>query len=596
MKSNRKGFGLIGAVMTGLVLLIMAAGFLAMVDFSWNSTNNNTDNLKLYWMCESSSNYSVLWWVNQPTDVRKKWPSVYKVGGNTYNDKDGEYLYSTVFPKGENIAVNNILYMHPSSKLEGNIETENVDLEQGRYKLYNVRYKGSRLNFPEQAVWVLDSYAYDTQTGNVANICLTNVYNYMNEQELEPFINAELINATLAGAGFHGVKGRFNEQDSRYGQCTFGGLIHLDYKTGSIKNGPKFYGLVKSYATEQSWYKTESNLITKTLDYGMGLGLNGTIKNEAEAIALGKTSLLGGYEKNAKPVNVDNIVWEWESIVTHGAENKIYFPEASLFASGDVINVKLKVVVVSGQKRTQALIYKNNNYSAPVKTLNIGDYSGSFKGIALDSRFKMSTIEGISAHDFTLATEKAQVYVNNHFYLDEMQTAYDWLVNNNSEYTLATPSVAVLKTLWTYMDTLNPKGHLAIASGLGLTEFDKQTPPIYFAKEQLYFTTTAYINKFGELNGKGTGESTNLKLFNIGPSIVLQQQEIMSGPSDTAQKWVKAFIQDQRYLRPDEPLPPLCGSGPEDHPNEDMDGLNKNHRWSTVNFGKTDNPLEIIIK
>lgn len=589
MKSNKKGFGLIFAIMVGFILTIMIAGFIEMVDYSRNSTNNNVDNLKLYWMCESSSNYNVKWWVNQPDSIRKKW--------NT-TDANTEVYSATLFPKGENTAINDIVYMHSSSKLTGNIDTPVEEMNRDRYKFYNVRYKGRRLNFPDQAVWILDSYAYDKQTGNMVNICLTNVYNYMTQQELEPFINAELINSTLAGAGFHGVKGRFNEQDSRYGQCTFGGLIHMDYSTGALKNGPKFYGLVKSYAKEQSWYKNDGNLINMTSDYGMGLGIGAIVGTETEAVNLVKTSLLGGYEKNAKPVDVDNIVWEWESVVKYGAQNKIYFPEVSFFTTGDIVNVILTVDNSTGQKLTKALLYRNNNFTKPVKTINIGEQSGAFKGIAFGSKFKMVTIEGKSAHDFTLMTEKSQVRVRNNFYLDEMQPAYDWLVGNNSTYTLSNPSKAILETLWSYMDTYNPKGHLAIASCIGMaeSEFDKNFPPIYFDTEQLYFTTTAYINRFGELNGKGTGVSTNLKLFNIGPSIVLQQQEIMSGASDTAQKWVKAFIQDQRYLRPEEPLPPLCGSGPEDHPNEDMVGLNRNHRWTTVNFGKTDNPLEIIIK
>lgn len=595
MKSNRKGFSILGAVMISVGLLIMALGFLQIVEFSRNSVNRNTDNLKLYWMAESASNYNVKWWVNQPTDVRKMFPSKYEVAGTSYEDTQGEKVYSTVFPKGENIAVSNILYTHISSQLEGNIEAENGDLEQGRYKLYNMRYKGSRLNFPDQAVWVLDSYAWDTKTGNIVNICLTNVYNYALQQELEPFINAELINSTLAGAGFHGVKGRFNEQDSRYGQCTFGGLVHFDYTTGAIKKGPKFYGLVKSYSKEQSWYKNDGNLINITHDYGMGLGLNGIIKDEASAIALGGTSLLKGYEKNAKPVDVDKIVWTWDNIVKHGEDYKIWFPTTSEIGS-TVINVKMEVKLVEGQPRTFANVYAGTSTS-PVKIIPIGDFAGAYKGIAVDKNFKYAGIEGISAHDFTLVTERAQVQVTNNFYLYEMKDAFKWLTYNHSSFTLAEPSESILKSLWGMMLQYNPKGHLAIASGLGMTstDFDKNTPPIYFSKEQLYFTTTAYINKFGELNGKGTGNTT-LKLFNIGPSMVLDQQEIMSGPSDTAQKWIKAFIQDQRYLRPDETLPPLCGSGPEDHPNEDMDGLNRNHRWSTVNFGSTTNPLEIIYK
>ncbi len=597
MKKMQKGFSLVMAIMVSICLVIMALGLLAIVDFSRNSVQKNADDIKLYWMAESASNYNVRWWVNQPDSIRKKWPCVYTHDGQTFKDENGEQAIVSIFPKTDNMIIGNYVYLHQSSKINGNIETVNDDLDIDRYKLFNVRYKAPRKDFPNQAVWILDSYAWDKQTGNMINICLTNVYNYMNEGELEPFINAELINSTLAGAGFHGVKGRFNEQDSRYGQCTFGGLIHLDFTTGELKDGPRFYGLVKSYAPQQSWYKNDGNLMTITSDYGLGLGLNSSkISDEPTAVIYAQSSLLGGYEKNCKPVDVEAIVWDWNEVVSHGAENHIYFPDLSLFPTGTIVNVELKVEWANGVEVTKAYLYKNGS-TTPTKILTIGNSQGTFSGVALDKNYKIATIQGISKNDFSLITETAQVQITDNLYLSEMEDSYSWLYGTHSDFTLENPSPDILQRLWEDMITYNPKGHLAVISGIGMTsaEFDKSFPPIYFPNEKLIYSNCAYVSKFGELSAKGVG-ITDLKLFNIGPSIVLDQQEIMSGAADTAQKWPKAFIQDQRYLRPCEPLPPCCGEGPGEHPNEDTNGLNRNHRWSTVNFGNNNNPLDIIIK
>jgi len=592
MKKKQKGFSLIMAIMISVVLLIMAMGFLALVGNTQRATSTNIDNLKLYWMAESASNYNVRWWVNQSDSTRKRFDVPYIVGNETY-DETSKQFSTSLFPKSENMAVNDIVYLHPSTLLFGNTENEILELNTEDYTLYNARYKGARKGFPTQAVWILDSYAKDNKTGQSVNICLSNVYNYLLEGELEPFINSELINATLAGAGFHGVKGRFNEQDTRYGQCYFNGLVHFDYITGSGKIGPVFYGKIKSAADQTSWYKNDGNLFNPTHDYGLGLGINSAkVSNQAEAVTLANTSLLGGYEKNVKELNLDNVVWTWEDVVKYGAQNKTYFI-GSEFAVGSAVGVKIETYFVSGQARTRAKLY---NGSSLIKTIEIGDYSGAYKGIAVSAKYGTVSLQGVSANDFTLVTEKDQVLITDNFYLYEMEATKNYL---NSQFTslLEKPTFALLTKIWQDMITYDPKGHLAVIACLGMTEaeFVKTVPPIYFPNEKLIFSTTAYITKFGELSAKGVG-GTNLNLINIGPTMVLNQQEIMSGPSDTAQKWPKTFVQDQRYLRPDEPLPPMCGSGPGDHPNEDPNGLNRNHRWSTTTFGKINDWNDVIRK
>ena len=273
---NKKGFSLIMAIMIVTVLVIMAAGFFSVTDFSTKSVRQNTENLRLYWATESASNYNVAWWANQPDSVRKKWPNVYilESKGSKYTQEISDLAGTQVYEKGFAGAVgtteDKILYLHPSSVYEGNAGKPNSELEDyDGYKLITTRYKGSRKDFPDQAVWVLDSYAYNPETGDLSNICLANVYNFMTEAELEPFIHSELITNTMAGTGFHGVKGRFNEQDTRYGPAYYGDMVHFDYITGSTKNGPIFYGLIKSAAwakekeiagyDARSWYKNETS-------------------------------------------------------------------------------------------------------------------------------------------------------------------------------------------------------------------------------------------------------------------------------------------------------------------------------------------------
>ena len=66
---NKKGFGLIMAIMIVTVLLIMAAGFFQLTDYSRKSVSSNVENLRMYWAAESSSNYNVNYWVNLPDSI-----------------------------------------------------------------------------------------------------------------------------------------------------------------------------------------------------------------------------------------------------------------------------------------------------------------------------------------------------------------------------------------------------------------------------------------------------------------------------------------------------------------------------------------------
>jgi hypothetical protein len=603
---NKKGFSLVMAIMIVTVLFIMAAGFFSITDYSTRSVNTNVENLRLYWAAESASYYSVNWWANQPDSVRKKWPNVYftpeSKSSSMIKDDYGTKVPETGFANAAGTTAFGSLYMHASSVYEGNAQEQNSDLDNyGDYKLITTRYKGPRMGKPEQAVWVLDSYAYNPKTGDMTNICLANVYNFMRQQELEPFIHSELINATMAGTGFHGVKGRFNEQDYRYGPCYYADLVHYDYVTGAVKVGPKFYGLVKSSAWKRitdpfnptntvSWYKNEGSRFTnKTGDYYTGLGLNSSkIGDEAEAEEWAKTSLLGGYDKNAKWINTDAVVWTWPSVEKYGPEEGLYFLEDGLFTAGSSIKVVLETKAdATGYLTTKALIYNNSTLQ---KTLTIGDAPGSFKGVAVREKYGTVYFNGVSNEDFSLITQKDQVQITDHLYVYGAEPILSVVKGYDASGTSMTPTAEMLKKIWEMMNGDKVEGHLAVIAGLDMTaaEADKM-PPIYIQdNNKLVFSTAAYISQFGELNSKGTG-NTNLKLYNIGPVMTLDTQTKMTGPSDTAQKWSKVFLQDQRYLNEDEDLPPFCGEDPGLHPNEDTQGLNRNHRWASSSHSKVSN-------
>jgi len=595
---NKKGFGLIMAVTIITVLLIMAAGFFQLTDYSRKSVSSNIENLRMYWAAESSSNYNVNYWINLPDTVRKVWPSIYitpSSKGSVYYDTDGKTTDATKFDGAAGTAVGDKMFLHPSSLFEGNAGDSNDELEDFKgLKLINVRYKGSRIDEPDQAVWILDSYAWDPKTGAMSNIVLSNVYNYISMHDGE-FENSELINTTLLGlTGFHGVKGRFNEQDIRYGKCYFADIVHFDYTTGAQKYGPTFYGLVQSASEDVSVAKTDP-FTDLSRAYSFGLYLNAAdIKSQADAEKYAAMSLKGGYEKLVDAEDLDDVVWTWDDIVKYGPENGLYnLDSEGKFTAGDVIKVLLKTTEPSvNYKVTTCEIYRNGKLA---KTLPIGKAAGEFTGVAVPEKYGTTSISGVSAKDFSLITQKDQVQVTDDFYLYEMAGVKKEL-EAMSDVTTVKPAESILKWLWDSMETIKPEGHLAVIAAIDVKAADyvKGWAPIYLPNETLIFSNASYLTNCGELSAKGTGQ-TNLRMYNIGAVMVLDQQEIMSGPADTAQKWPKIFIQDQRYLDPNEPLPPFCGESPSAHPGEKLQGLNPKHTWSRgVSGTKTDNWEKVV--
>lgn len=610
---NKKGFGLIMAIMIVTVLVIMAAGFFSITRYSTKSVKQNTESLRLYWAAESASNYNAAWWANQPDSIRKKWPNVYILESkrskapSEISDLEGTEVYAKGFPGAAGTTEKGILHLHPSSVYEGNAGQTNPELENhDGYKLITTRYKGPRKDFPDQAVWVLDSYAYNQETGDISNICLANVYNFMTEAELEPFIHSELINYTMAGTGFHGVKGRFNEQDIRYGPAYYGDMVHFDYTTGAVKEGPKFYGLVKSAAwvnngiagyDARSWAGSESARFKDASGdyyYGLGINLQGNA-SEKEAISQAANTLLGGYDKMAKPINTDAVTWEWDSVVEHGEDDGLYFvnPDDG-FKDGNTITVELVTETDdSGSLVSSADIYANGVLK---KTLDLGDAAGYYKGVAVTDNYGLVQVEGVTNEDFTLVTQTNQVQLVGDLYVSGSEQILNYITEDLSWNQAYTPSAATLASLWAMMVDPSVKAHIAVVAGLDMDLNDaNKDAPIFIDKKYsgIMFTTAAFIAQYGELNCAVTGQP-DFAMYNIGPVMTLQTQTKMTGSSDTAQKWRKIYIQDQRYLREDEPLPPFCGEDPGAHPNEDMEGLNRNHRWASNSYSKVDRWEQVV--
>jgi hypothetical protein len=578
MKSNKKGFSLIYAIMVSVVLSIIAVGFLSLVDFSTKTTKNNYNKLDVYWASESASNYNVNWWVNLERTERVDWNESFK---------NGQSVDETIFPCGEGLTKDGKFYLYSVSS------DDNPELLIGNKQLVNVRYVGERKDKEGYSIWVLDSYAWDKETKQMCNIIISKVYNYALNQDNLPFHNSELINATLANAGFHGCKGRFNEQDIRYGQCYFGGLIHLDYKTGADKVGAVFYGLVQSSAWTTmgemgfnpiSWYASENKRFNDINGvYYTGLGLNSSkIKNENTANEWASNTLKGGYDKNAQPINTDIVTWKWDTIEQDGDKYGLYFLDENKFTSGE----NIKVVLISDADETGNIATKANIYGGSTlkETITIGKPPIKYTGIAVKEKYGVVGIQGVSNEDFSLITQKDQVQILDNFYLygaeDIYQTMLSW-----GYFTQQNPSEQNLKILWELMNGENVKGHLAVIAGLDLTlEESGKTAPIYIPTEKLIFSTASYISQFGELNAKGVGNS-DLNFYNIGSIMTLEKQNILTGASDTAQQWKKIYIQDQRYLREDEPLPPFCGEDPGILVDESISGLNPRSVWFVRHMG-----------
>jgi hypothetical protein len=596
MKINKKGFGLVMAVMIVLILSIMAAGFFQITGYSTEKVNRDMRNLRLYWAAESASNYNVNWWINQPDEVRKTWPALYTAPnskGAVYQDMGGIRISETALPGAAGITKDGFLYLHASSLVEGNTNATNPELENfDGFKLVTTRYKGERKNKNGQAVWVLDSYAWDPNTGEMVNITLSNVFNIKIVGGVPLLANSEVIISSLAGTGFNGAKGAFHEKDVRYGPCYFADLIRLDRQTGGSK-GPRFYvGPVTSSALAagsplaQSRYgnpvETSKKTIATTNTFGYGIAMRSNSKNEAAAIGLIQESIKGTYIKDAPALSTDGTIWSWQDVETTGPAKGAYFLDTNGFPTGG--NVSVELVYNAGSKTTVAKV----STGGVTKNIPLGKGGGNYNAVVVRKNYGTVSLKGVSNQDFSLITENSTVKLVDDFYAAEMQTTKDWFDGQSAVSTEQyNTDVNILRKLWEDMgvktsdDKFVNQTNLSVISCLN-EEVAPQGDSYSLEPAARIFSTAAYVTWDGFLNCDNRTKA-DAKIFNIGSVMTLDLQAADGG--DPSAKWTKALIQDQRYLDPDFDIPPYWGPGPSDvDPAESTDGLNAQHRWNKNTF------------
>jgi hypothetical protein len=600
---NKKGFGLVMAVMVTIILVVMAAGFFHITTNSAKAVDSQMSKLKLYWLAESASNYNVNWWVNQPDEIRIDWPSTYtepqsKSKASEYQDLDGKQTYETKFPNADGITKDGKLYLHASSLVEGNTNITNPELENvDGAKLVVTRYKGERAGAPGKAVWILDSYAWDPSTGEYANIVLSNVYNIKPVGWNPLLAQSEAIMYTLAGTGFNGALGAFHEKDVRYGPAYYNDLIRIDYQTGG-SGGPRFYmGPVTSSARQSGSTLAQSRygnpietgaLIDPTHTYGYGLGIRSGDKTQAEAVTNIVTAMNKGatpYKKDEPVISTDGLMWSWDDIVKYGPSNGVYFIKDYGFPTGNPVNVELKYDTAN--KATMAVITSGGI----TKTIPVGRGAGKFMGVAVTKDYKYVTLKGVSGHDFTMATENNPVHITDHFYVAEMEKTKDDFLANLLDIAQNNTKESRLAQIWADMMTNNSKAHLGVLSCMNsklapqYSDIDLGSP-WFLPNIAPVFSTSVYVTWDGHLSlSSNARTNSKTKLVNVGSFITLSLQNAYGG--DPSGKWSKVLIQDQRYLDPEHTVPPMFGPSPgELDPLESITGLNPKHRYTRSLIGK----------
>ena len=632
-KTNKKGFGLVTAVFIVLVLFIMAAGFFHITNFSTNTVRQNERQLRLYWAAESASNYNVNWWANQPADVRIDWPSQYSpptnvYGGsqdsggtgpslffsNTYDDINFYEVDENVFPRGEGIAKEGKLYLHASSVLE-HPGTSVVD----GFEIITIRYKGERIDKEGKAVWVLDSYAWDPETGEYANIVLTNVWNDIFDAELDWLANAEALVTSIYSEGFGGARSSFSEKDVRFGQCYYASQITWDSQT---TNPPKFFGFMgDNYAgidinhrvlsasgTQSGWGNSPGqHLISADHYYGMGLhvrgqhGLTKTLEILDDGFGNGIINPNTGeefktpYHKNAPLLDNTNVVWSWDDIKNEGENDGILLlPESG----GGAITIKLDYNNSTGITRAHI-----SGVPSITEPITVGKSTGTIRGIAVPSNWGQVKISGVSGSDFTLVTEKSQVLIEDDFYVAEMANTRNTL--HHSDFVQGYTNRNELERLWKAMKDTGSNTKLSVISQLGLPLSEFNEAPFLFNSQgsqgggkagggtpSMIFTTAAYLTPYGSLEGIHFRHTT--RFINIGSMITLNNQGMEFG-ANASTEYMKIMIQDQRYLDPEFGIPEFWGPGPSEIIEESqVFGLNPHHRWAKGSVGKTNDWNRVV--
>ncbi len=610
--TNRKGFGMVGAVMIITILVIMSLGFFQLTNYGTTSTRRDINELRLQWAAESAANYNVNWWANQTEEVRNDWPSTYMSpeGEGPFSDTANPLLHESDFPGADSITTNGDLYLHSSWKYEGH-PSNNADLmAMEGYEIYLTRYKGERKDRDSCAVWVLESTAYDPVTDNAVKITMSNIYNIEIHVELFWLQQAEAIVTTMMGLGDGGNRGFFGDNDYRWGNCYFSDMIQLTFGGMGQEDGPKFFGSVKSSSAAITQWGSNTNSVTDivtntTSDFYHGLtGITSDFASatEDEALTVIGKSFKAGYVQGAPAIDPEDFMWTWEDIEEYSGQSGglgIYNIDEdeslNLIKDGrTTVDVVLKTVDIgSGLFKTIAEISQNG---ALKKTVPIGESTGSWAMIAVPDGYGHVSIEGVSNDNFALATESSTVDIVGSLWLQGMTEEKKILEGRASELDgLETDAMGVVMNgLYDAMATIDPKGHLGLLSCLANKEGDIVNEVTFnIIPEELLFMNTALISWNGAIEAlKATSEGTDLRFFNIGSAITLGNQSAVD-PAGSS-KWDYLLIQDARYDDPDEDTFLGIGSSPSQFEHETLQGLNPKYKWTKTQYGGIDGESDVL--
>ena len=626
---NKKGVGLVMAIMIVTVLVIMGAGFFHVTNYATQDMRNSTEKLKLYWATESAANFNMNWWANLEDVQRKDFPSYYMPpgGGGTVGKEGGEdewpvgcwkdvdYLLTNsekedgFFPGGEDIAENDKIWLHPASNVEGYLDSYSGNGING-YMMYLNKWKGERLDNLGEAVWILDNIAIKDNK-QVCRITYANVYN-VNLGPTSPFFNqSEAIVNTQFGTGFNGRKGFFAQWDYRYGNAYYADIVKYDYKnTGGDSEGPSFYGLpttqVISAADEISNYVIGNSVNgTDFMDtmgeFYMGIRVNGATGESdcydflTDSFHQDDETMAIDFDWGADPFDTDNVIWPWEVYEEpSNAEELGIYNIAHQFSVNEVplgsnIGVELKIDIPGQDPGTYAVIsFGSKDPTTAIDTVRIDEIGKGKQLIAVGDEYGFVNFNGISNADISVVTESSSVNIVGDLWLEDMTDTKDWLENQEGDLmnTLEgrdRDTDDLLENMYQSMLETNPAGHIGVLSCIG-SQFDPSMIPsrlntINLESEELLFTTAHFLCVNGALSSdEGQSHNTMLKFFNIGSVITLATQDTDEGGESA--KYPFVLIQDARYDNDEEEGPPGTGASPDAIISESLHGINPRARWN----------------
>ncbi|MDA3838480.1 MAG: hypothetical protein PF574_05815 [Candidatus Delongbacteria bacterium] len=529
MKQNKKGMGLVMAIMIVTMLLIMATGFFTFTTNANRSVQNQVDKVKLYWAAESGSNFSVSWWSDQVVNTRIRWPYFYQpeaskvrfsvvdenvpnIGDqkgkpdqviidptpwNDYNLEDGtnadgtggsawsttvDGVYHEInghlasldnssvlgnLPSScSGIATNDELYLHPSSEIL-NLQYPNSN---ETYTLYLLRYKGERKDDEFRAVWVMDTWAVDDKTGSTYRIVLSDMHNSIETTTGWLQYNEGMVHTQYAET--NGRKGVYKSYDFRFGQSYFAEQVRFDYMSGSDKQGPTFYGRIQSSAGTASQYGTGGNTNPFITDSNVEHGVYAEgAGDEAESIKQINASVRGGWEE-VDSMSVTDIVWDWDTVAeeSNTTADGIYMlnPKRG-YVAGSTIQIKLFTTDLTPlntlDNRWETFAEISAANTVVEKKVPVS--SSGITAIAVDSTYSTVSIYGSSSDNFSLITQQSCVEVTEDLYLKELESVRT-LYGTYTDTKLLSPTMDMMSKLYEAMYLKDIQGNLVADSHLSI--------------------------------------------------------------------------------------------------------------------------------